>query len=178
MSKRKELNNEDNFSKDDIPEGDEQHAVWQAAYGACFAAYAEEYIRSEDHNVVKLHGMACHIADVAYATYKESIGIHKRTKKQSSNGKKDFPTFNIGPVEILVETGAAILVGKDPKEYDDKGRETGSWFPKKCIHHTSEVRGKEECDGDLIVSLSMAEEKGYLNVAAQEPIPNEDHIPF
>jgi len=178
MSKRKELS-KDSYDTPAIQEGDEQHPVWQAAYAAQFVWESNADHPDYDHrHPTHWHKKAMTCADTAYYMYKESIGVHKRTKKQSSNGKKDFPTFNIGPVEILVETGAAILVGKDPKEFDDKGRETGSWFPKKCIHHTSEVQGKEECEGDLIVSLSMAEEKGYLNAAAQETIPNDDHIPF
>jgi hypothetical protein len=161
------------FSKNDVPEGDEQHHVWQAAYGGVFAAYAGEW-QPDDYKPVQLHNLACHIADVAYHTYKESIGVHKRTKKPSNGKNKTEASFSMGMHTIMGESERAIMI-VTPEEWIEKfdGKEQ-AWIPKSQIHADSKVDSDGE-EGELLVTAWWAKKRGILG---EENEGTDDRIPF
>ena len=85
----------------------------------------------------------------------------EKTETQTKQARKPEPAYNIGPVRVVAETLKGIGIGKEPPEFDDKGREELIWFPKKFIHITSEVISKDECEGDFIVDEWIARREGY-----------------
>jgi hypothetical protein len=174
MSRRKELNKDNYGTAVDIPEGDEQHHVWQAAYGGVFAAYAGEW-QPDDYKPVQLHNLACHIADVAYQTYKESIGVHKRTQKSNGKSKnKTEASFSMGKHLVMGESSMAIKI-TTPEEWIEEfeGKEE-AWIPKSQIHADSQIDSDGE-EGELLVTAWWAKKRGILGEATET---TEDRVPF
>jgi hypothetical protein len=163
VSKRKELS-KDSYDTPAIQEGDEQHPVWQAAYAAQFVWESNADHPDYTHrHPTHWHKKAITCADITYYMYKESVGVHKQTKKYPEG-----ESYEWGTVEVVKETEKALKVKKPGGDDDD-----GEWVPKSQIHSKSEVMGDGD-EGMLMVSQWFADQKNLTENGQAK----EDKVPF
>jgi len=171
MSRRKELN-KDNYSADtEIPEGDEQHPVWQAAFGSAFSVN-----EGNIDSVVRLYRVATSTADMAYAMYKESIGVHKRTKQSNGKGSwKNEESFSMGNHKVVGQTNMAIGINTPEHWIEEFEHKEIAWIPLSQIHGDSEVDSKDQ-EGEILVTAWWAKKRGIYG--GEENEKADDRIPF
>jgi hypothetical protein len=193
MSKRKEIDGSElvvDFAEQ-IPAGDMNHLVWQAAYAAgyakIFVASAnadEEVAKSQWHSHVALASQA---ADLAYFSYIKIGGNEAKAANGSPTKKKyaEQPPVHLGNVEVIVERAATQKAKAIKVKYPGTEDEDGKWFPKSQIHSESVVTGDSSkgFTGELMVSQWFAEQNQLEDVRAasrdtRATKNGEEEIPF
>ena len=114
--------------------------------------------RWDDDEDAKLLGLAKDLDDT------ESSRDRDRWARWQSRESRTDDGHVIGQVEVIRETGRAILVrgrglSPDPFGLSDPNEE--DWIPLSQLHVRSEVRNQGDC-GLLVISTWLAEKKGLV----------------